>query len=270
MKKIKKNNPILIWLVIFGLLFFLHSVGALRPIENLFLNLVEPTSGRLYRLGNIFNNSYKDRESQTSLAARVEELTKEVARLKVINSQQEELVEENLKLKNQLNFLNDNSYQSVVAAVIARESLAGETEMGQDLLVNKGIKDGVIIGQGVINEEGLIVGKVIEVKETSAKICLTTSSECKLAASIQNETRTQGITDGDLGLTIKMNYVPQMEKISIGDTVITSGLGGKIPRGLVIGQVIEIRNESNEVWQDATIEPLVNLNNLTFVTIIIS
>lgn len=270
MKKIKKNNPILIFLVVFGLLLFFHSLGVLRPLENFFLNLTEPVSSRFYHWGNIFSRSYNDRESQASLATQVEELTKEIARLNVINSQQKELVEENSKLKEQLNFLNVNNYKAVVAAVIARESLVGETESGQDLLINKGAKDGIIIGQGVVSEEGLIIGKVIEVKETSAKICLTTSSECKLAAAIQNETRTQGITDGDLGLTIKMNYVPQMEKISVGDTVITSGLGGKIPRGLVIGKIIEVRNESNEVWQDATIEPLVNLNNLTFVTIIIS
>ena len=99
---------------------------------------------------------------------------------------------------------------------------------------------------------------------------MTTSPGCKLAAAIQNQTKAQGITDGDLGLTIKMNYIPQLEKISLGDTVITSGLGDKIPRGLVIGKVIEVVSESNEVWQGATIEPLVNLNTLTVVTVIIS
>ncbi len=269
MKRIKKNNPILIFLVVFGLLVFLHGVGVLRPLENVILNWVKPVNGQFYQWGNMFSRSYTDRETQATLSARVSELTNEVAALTVANSQQKEVLNENEKLRNLLKFVSDNKYKSVAAAVIARESITEETENGQDLIINKGTSDGVAIGQGVVSEEGVIIGKVIEAKETSAKICLTTSPECKLAAAIQNQVQTQGITDGDLGLTIKMNYIPQLEKIAPGDTVISSGLGGSIPRGLVIGKIIEVRNESNEVWQDATIEPLVNLNNLTVVAVII-
>ena len=268
MKKIAKNNPIFIALVVFGLLVFLHSLGALRPLENFLGHALKPVNENFYRLGNSFRRSYQNSADQNSLKAQVEALSKEVARLEVENSRQKELVAENAKLRSQLKFLSDNNFKAVAAAVIAREALAEGSEEGQDLIINKGSRDGLIVGQGVVSEEGLIIGKVIEVKETSAKICLTTSPECKLAAAIQNQTKTQGITDGDLGLTIKMNYIPQLEKIAVGDTVITSGLGGKIPRGLVIGKIIAVRNESNEVWQDATIEPLVNLNNLTVVTVI--
>ncbi len=269
MRKIKKNNPVLIALVVFGLLVFLHGVGVLRPLENFFVGAVKPVAERFYGLGNFFRHSYQDKETQASLKIKVDALTQEVARLVVANSKQQELVEENTKLRSQLKFLNDNNFKAVAAAVVARESLVEGAEEGRDLIINKGVKDGLALGQGVVSEEGLIIGKIIEVKETSAKICLTTSPECQLAAAVQNQTKTQGITDGDLGLTIKMNYIPQLEKISVGDTVITSGLGGKIPRGLVIGKITEVRNESNEVWQDATIEPLVNLSNLTVVTVII-
>ena len=270
MKKIKKNNPVFISLVVFGLLVFLHSVGVLRPLENLLINSAKPLGGRFYSWGNNLAQYTQKSEEQANLNFQIAELKKEVARLTVINSGQKELVEENSKLRSQLKFLNDNNFKAVAAAVIARESLVDGTEEGQDLIVNKGTKNGVLVGQGVVSEEGLIIGKVIEAKETAAKICLTTSPGCKLAAAIQNQTKAQGITDGDLGLTIKMNYIPQLEKISVGDTVITSGLGDKIPRGLVIGKVIDVLSESNEVWQSATIEPLVNLNSLTVVTVIIS
>jgi len=269
MRRFKKNSPILIFLVVFGLLVFLHGVGALRPLENFFLNITKPISGQFYQWGNIFSRSYKNRESQASLQAKVDELTKEVAALTVANSQEKEIIDENTKLRSQLKFLNDNNFKAVAVAVVARESLTESTEEGQDLIINKGTNSGIQVGQGVVSEEGIIVGKIIEAKETSARVCLTTTPECKLAAAVQNQNKTQGVTDGDMGLTIKMSYIPQLEKIAPGDTVITSGLGGSIPRGLVVGKVIEVRNESNEVWQDATIEPLVNLNNLTVVTVII-
>jgi rod shape-determining protein MreC len=78
-----------------------------------------------------------------------------------------------------------------------------------------------------------------------------------------------GITEGDLGLTIKMNFIPQSDTINLDDTVITSGLGGNIPRGLVIGKVSQVNNRSNEIWQDVSIEPLINLNSLTIVSVLI-
>jgi rod shape-determining protein MreC len=70
-------------------------------------------------------------------------------------------------------------------------------------------------------------------------------------------------------MTIKMNYIPQLEKISPGDMVISSGLERSIPRGLLIGKVTQVHNTSNGVWQTATIEPISNLDKLTIVSIII-
>ena len=63
--------------------------------------------------------------------------------------------------------------------------------------------------------------------------------------------------------------IPQSEKVSLDDIVITSGLGENIPRGLVVGKVILVNSESNEIWQSATIEPLANFDNLTLVSVIL-
>lgn len=264
--KIKKNNPIVIFLVVGGLLLFLHGVGILRPVENFLLFLIKPLSSRLYNWGASFNRSYNEKRSKENLNAQIDELTKEAARLTVANSHCQEIVEENRKLRDTLQFLGDNNFQAVVAGVIAKEAAA---EDSRDLIINRGSQDGLRVGLGVVSENGVIVGQIVETKDATAKICLTTSPGCRVAAALQNQSKTQGLTDGDLGLTIKMNYIPQLEKVTVGDTVITSGLGGNIPRSLIIGKVTQVRNESNEVWQEATIEPLINLNNLTVVSVII-
>jgi len=269
MVKLKRNKPFLIFIVIFGLLFFLHSLRVLRPAENFLLYLIRPLSSRLYSLGNSFDRSYSERRDQTDLNAKIASLTSEVARLTVDKAAWQEVNEENQKLRQQLNFLNANNFKAVTANVLAKEATAAVGEQSQDLLIDKGSQDGLRLGLGVISEEGVIVGKIMAVKETSAKICLTTSPGCKLPAAIQNQNKTQGLTDGNLGLTIKMSYIPQLEKISPDDIVVTSGLGGNIPRGLVIGKISQVKNESNEVWQEATIESLVNLNNLTVVAVVI-
>ena len=269
MIKIKKNNPLLGFIVVFGLLIFLHGLGALRPVENLLLTMVKPLSGRFYAWGTAFNHSYSGKQQVSDLQARVDYLSAEVARLTVDNSHCQEIEVENKKLRDQLNFVSNQKCQTVLANIIAQDTIAEAGDFGQNLVIAKGTKNGIHPGYGVTNESGIVVGKVLEAGETTARICLTTSPGCKLAAAVENENKTQGITDGDLGLTIKMNYIPQSEKIAAGNTVITSGLGGGIPRGLVIGRVTQVTSESNEVWQAATIEPIINLNNLTIVSVVI-
>jgi len=266
MVRIKKNNPIISFLIIAAALFFLHLTGLLRPIENFLSYLVRPIAGRFYNFSSDIKSSYNANNNPEELGAKVERLTKEAAILTIANSRRLEIEEENRKLRETLKFAGTGSSRLVVASVIAKEA-ATEDNLG--LIINRGAKDGLIAGLAVVSEEGLIVGKVLETKDTTAKICLTTNRNCQLAAAIQNSDKTQGITDGDLGLTIKMSYIPQLEKIAPGDIVITSGLGEHIARGLVIGRVSQVKNESNEVWQEATIEPLIDLDNLTIVSVII-
>jgi len=223
MKFFRQKNPILIFLAVLAALIFLHSLGLLRPLENFIIKISQPAAKKLYHFSSFFERSADNNDAE-SLLIKIDELTKEVAALTVINSAQKELVEENKKLRSQLNFLSVNNYQAVAAEVVSRESLLEGVEEGRDLIINRGYSDGLSIGQGVVSEEGLIIGKIIDVKESSAKVCLTTSSGCKLAATIQNQTRTQGLTDGNLGLTVRMDYIPQIDKLLPGDIVITSGL----------------------------------------------
>lgn len=269
MKGNRQKNWLFVTLGAAALIIILGLVGVFQPLERILVDSSESSGSWLYNLGSRFRRSYNTRLSQEELAVRLEALQKEVARLTVENSRQKEVTMENDKLRRQLDFLETHDFQAIAAEVVSRESLVEGVEGSQDLIIDKGRSSGIMIGQAVVSEEGLIVGKVVEAKDASAKICLTTSPECKLAAAVQNENRTQGISDGDLGLTIKMEYIPQLEKIAVGDTVITSGLGDRIPRGLLIGKIIEVRSESNEVWQEATIEPLVNLDSLTVVSVII-
>ncbi|MFA5155622.1 MAG: rod shape-determining protein MreC [Patescibacteria group bacterium] len=266
MIKIKKNHPVLIFAVAAGLLFFLHSFGLSRPVENLFWAAVKPLSGRLYAWGESFSHFYRANQNQGDLSSQVDRLNREIAGLTVANSQCREIEAENRKLRSALQFGAAASFRTVVANVIAKEAAA---EDSRGLIIDRGTNDGLRPDLGVISEDGTLVGKVVEAKAATAKVCLTTSPDCQLAATLQNQERTQGLTDGDLGLTIKMSYIPQLEKIAPGDPVITSGLGGDIPRGLLIGRVTKVYNASNEVWQEATIEAPVNFDNLTIVSVVI-
>lgn len=262
----KKHNPVIITLAVAALLLFLHWIGFLRGPENLLFSLVQPSAGRLYNWSTSLSRSFYENQEVDVLQEEISSLKKQLAEMTFANSKFQETVEENNKLKKIIKFQEDNQIQAVTASIIAKEAAS---EDSHDLVINRGAWDGVSNGLGVVSEEGLIVGKVIETKDRSARICLVTSPNCRLAAAVQNQNKTQGLTDGDLGLTIRMSYISQLEEISPADLVITSGLDGNIPRGLVIGRVVRVINEGNEVWQEATIEPLLDLNSLTIVSVII-
>lgn len=257
------------WAVILVLVFFLHFIKVLAPLENLAISTIKPMARFFYGSGSSIKHSYEDNQQQKDLFSKVDLLEKEVAKLTVENAKFKELEQDNIKLRNQLNFLSANKYKNVLANVISQNLVFDIKEGDQDIVIDRGSRDGIKEGVGVVDENGVIIGKISEVRDHLSKVCLSTNRNCKFAATIQNQDRTMGITEGDLGLTIKMNYIPQSEKISIGDTIITSGLGGNISRGLVIGKVSQVNNRSNEIWQDVNIEPLFNLSTLTIVTVLI-
>ena len=149
-------------------------------------------------------------------------------------------------------------------------------EGNQSVVIDKGFRDGLVPGLAVVSStalgtssQGVIIGKIINIKEQIAEVYLVTNRNSKLAASILGENKTSGIASGELGLTIKMDFIPQTENIKAGDIVATSGLEPSIPRGLVIGRVTKVNKENNEVWQTAVIEPLVSLNALSIVSILL-
>lgn len=257
------------WLVAILLILIFHWVGLPRPVENYLSKLISPVGHSLHNMGSWFKGDSYDDLSFENLETKLEQSENDLALAIIDQTKLKLLTEENDKLRQQLNFIDNNHYEAVSANIVSRQNLFNVADDAQDIILDKGIRDGLRPGLGVINESGIIIGKIVEVKDYGARACLTTGSDCQLAAALLNDSQTIGLSEGELGLTIKMNFIPQMEAISANDILITSGLGDDIPRGLVIGRVSQVNNQSNEIWQDVTIEPLASLHNLTVVSVII-
>jgi rod shape-determining protein MreC len=192
----------------------------------------------------------------------------QINKLIVANTNLKMVDEENNILREQLGFFAKNKYKHILSNVIFRGDIADISGQTETIIIDKGSRDGLSPGLPVLSSEGIIVGKIAAVKDNIAEVYLTNNPKCKLAATILSQTNTTGIAEGELGLTIKMNFIPQNINIAKNNTVITSGLEKFIPRGLVIGNVIDVYKENNELWQTATIEPLVNGDDLIIVSII--
>jgi rod shape-determining protein MreC len=266
----KLNTKKYTWIIaVVVLLIFLHFTKILVPVESIIVRIFNPVLSSLHSASSYLRITYSEQTDKRDLLNTVKQLEIEVNNLTVENARLKALEEENQILREYLKFSKEGRVSFILGNIIAREG-PDSNNLNQDIIIDKGREDGIEVGLGVVSGEGTIIGNVVGVKDNLSKICLITSRNCKLAATIQNIDKTSGIVSGELGLTIKMEFIPQTERVSVGDSIITSGLEENIPRGLVIGKVTEVNKESNELWQSATIEPLVDLDNLIIVSVLLS
>jgi rod shape-determining protein MreC len=112
-----------------------------------------------------------------------------------------------------------------------------------------------------------VVGRVVEVTPTSAKIQLITDPVSAAGGLIQR-TRVTGIVSGNLGAGLKVRYLPLLADVVVGDEVITSGMGGVFPKGVPLGRVTAVERRSGALFQEATLAPKVDLARLEEVLIL--
>lgn len=252
-----------------GLLVFLNFLGWLDWAESGAGKVLDPVLNRFYGLSSGIRNAYErqiDKEdwagTKRRLEAEINRLTEENAKLKITE-------EENKLLREHLRFLTKNDYQYLIGNVIAKGSITESVGVSDSIVIDRGEEDGLRAGLPVLSSQGILIGKIAEVKTSIATVDLTNSKRCKTAATVLNSDKTSGITEGELGLTINMNFIPQNTVINIGDLVVTSGLEENIPRGLVIGKVAEVKKENNALWQQAVIEPLSGINESIIVSVLL-
>ena len=267
MLKTKPKKRIFLFVAVAALLVFLYQVRALGPAESLVGYILNPFFSGFHSAGVAIRDTYNEKLSKDQLVSLVSELQSENQRLIAETSNLKILEKENNELREYLNFLEARQFKYVMASIISRGEL---NEADTVMVIDKGENDGIKKGQAAVNSQGIVVGKVASVKGEIAEIYLITNKDCRLAASIQNENKTAGIVEGELGLSAKMNLIPQTEDIQKDDIIITSGLEGDIPKGLPIGKVERVEKENNDIWQSAVLEPLVDFDELTFLSIIVS
>jgi len=245
----------------------LHFTNLLRPFENIIIKTLNPALAGLYSIGSDIRIFYKQQTDKRNLSNEIQQLKIKNNKLIQENIQLKILKDENRILRNYLNFLSKNQLNYTLSNIISRSNFLTANE--KQYIIDKGESHGLKKGLVVLNSEGIIIGKITKTNKNSSEICLTTDKDCKFAATIQNNSRTAGITFGELNLTIKMDFIPQTEELKLNDAVITSGLEENIPRGLIIGKIAQIYQEDNDVWQSANIEPLIDVENLKIVSILL-
>lgn len=263
------KRPIITLLVLGGLiagLVFFGQSNSFAWLGRIFRSALNPVATVIYRLGSSFKS--EEAISLEELKNKVEVLTTENQRLLVDNTRLLTLEDENRRLRDYLVFAQSRQLSLQMAEVISRGLAEDSWQKQRVITLNQGSDQGVKIGLPIVSSEGVLLGKIIAVKNNLAEACLLYSSDCRLAVGLAGQGKTIGLAQGDLGLNITIEFIPQDQAISEGQIIVTSGLEADMPPGLLIGKVSKVIKQNNELWQSAIIEPAADFEDLRFVAIL--
>ncbi len=199
-------------------------------------------------------------------------LLAEVERLRIENARNEATQHDNDLLTGLLQLKAGLEHKTIAATVIARES----SEFRRMVVLDRGTNDGIAVGDVAIVAGSALAGRVTEVGPDSAKVILLTDGEFKVIGQLSTTAAT-GEVVGQLGAgVLVMRQIDSSETVTVGDEVVTAGieLGGGVrspyPKGLLLGQVIDVRRDANDVVQTAYLQPAADLDRLEYVLVITS
>lgn len=266
-----RNRPLYIAvLVAFIFLgFALDQVGYLSPVRTLVQTALAPLQGLVSTTAQDVALLTEQTQDLQVLQARNAELEALANNLMVENVRLREVERENLLLRQLLNYTRSNpqfNYQT--SSVIARGTGVDPTNLLYYVYVDVGVRDGIAENMPVITDRGL-VGRVTAVGPRSAQVLMLIDPASAVNAMIQNS-RVIGLVRGNIDGTLVMERIPPNEEVNPGDIVLTSGLGGNFPDKLVIGQVTEIIQRDQDMFQTARIRPTVDFVKLEKMLIITS
>jgi rod shape-determining protein MreC len=270
----RNRTPLIFVLLLLGMaLLILHQIGILQPLEDLAFSLLQPLFGGATRARSSAADLAGNLEDPNVLRARVIDLQNQVDALKTQAARLRELEQENTLLRQQLGYKQANPDFDLTGAGILQRNPDLARVIAQDpssliyfLVVDQGSADGVKVGMPIVTPQGL-AGRVVATGTHWAKVLLIIDPSSSVNAVVQS-TRATGVVQGTANGQLVIKYVPQGEAIKEGDLILTSGLGGNFPKRLLIGQVTQVRKRDIELFQEADIQPSVDLTRLEFVLIL--
>lgn len=221
------------------------------PLVSAVHNALRPVSDVIFHAGQVRGLS----QENASLRLEVERLEAELGAFR----QQRVALDAAAALIGATSFEAD---QLLTAQVLLRDPAPGE----RTLLITRGSDDGVIQGQPVLGAGGTLVGLIATVEPTRSWVRLLIGTDSSVAVLVQSS-RVPGALEGS-GSGLTLEFIARSAKVVVGDVVVTSALGGRLPPGLLAGRVASVESHPQDLHARITVEPLSDLRRLEQVLIV--
>ena len=271
--KIFKNKlaviVILLSVCFLGLIGYSVQKDKMPMVENGVGSAINSVQGVVYKVSSKIKNSFGFILNIGNVKNENEELKKENEKLKFNATQNEILRKENDRLRGMLDFADAHDQYEYLGVDIT--SLSGNNFL-DGYVVNKGEKDGIKKGMIAIEGEGL-VGQVTSVGSNWSIIQSLCNENMAVAGYVLSTEESNGIVKGYKGnedkFLVEITGLSLDSEIKEGDTIVTSGLGERYPKGIEIGEVLEVYQDRAKVVKSAIVKPAVDFNKVEQLVIIV-
>jgi rod shape-determining protein MreC len=273
------SRPWLAWglLGVALVLLALSESGTLGPLESVLGYVVAPVErvmGSLVQDTNIFGRTTRDAQE---LQRQNEELRRANTTLVQENLRLREYQAETEELRRQLNFYQENPTYGLVGADVIEQGCmvypCGAV-IGRDtnpylgyLIINVGTRDGVAVGMPVVTGGAAMIGRIARTSPNLSFVQLVNDPASRVAAILQ-QSRITGILEGSEGGYLYMTDILPDEIVNEGETVISSSIGGLLPRGLILGQIESVSYQESELFQRALVRAAVDYRYIETVLVV--
>ena len=258
---------LLVALVLVSLALILLSQGRyLQPLESIAGQVFNPIQQAAHSVTSGVGSWVSSLGQGQELGEQNKQLRIALDRLTAENANLMALQRENEQLRSLLKFQTD---RPELSGVVAR-SIGGDPSGQMEIMtIDRGSKDGLADGMAVVSPGGIMVGQISAVKPERATVLLITDVGSSLPVVTQR-TQKPGILTGQWqkGGRLLVERIPRDADVVQGDILLTSGVGGTVPNGLIVGLVSNVRQSDVQMEKDAEANPLVDLQSLESVLVL--
>jgi rod shape-determining protein MreC len=259
------------------------ALGLVILLTLVVLNLPGETAARLkLAIGSLFLPLFGLASSSQQLAGQAtdalvprrellrqnEQLRREQQEFRLRLAQAEETARENVRLRQLLGWQGKSPWKLKLANVVLRDP----ANWWRTIQIDLGSRDALRADLPVLTPEGL-VGRVSSVSFDRSQVVLLGDPTCRVSALVENEARDTGIISSESagplgGSLVDLGYLSRGAMLRPGQTVITSGLGGIFPKGILVGKIVDVRPVDYGLYNQARVKLSANLSALEHVWVL--
>jgi len=259
-----------ILVIISTLLLLVSSMNFIFGVKNAGLSFFSGVRGGIYELSSLVSRTVLSIKELTNLRKEHADLLKQLDRYQELERSNAEIYQENIRLKEQLDFSKTLKYRRIPAQISGRDP----NNLFSALVINKGSMAGVSNDMTVVawqNGAQALVGKIIQTGALESLVMpifdVNSLVSCRFSVS-----RFEGIVEGQGSSenSLIMKFIPRRarDEINIGDIVVTSGMGGIYPAGINLGRVSSINILEYETTLEVDVLPMIDFSRLEYVFVI--
>jgi rod shape-determining protein MreC len=267
------NTSILVFailVIVSSVLLLLSTRDFIFGVKNAGLSVYSGIRGGIYELDSLITRTISSISELATLRQEHANLLQQLNRFEELERSNAEIIQENIRLREQLDFSKTLRYRRIPAQISGRDP----DNLFSAIVVNKGSFSGVSNNMSVVawqNGTQALVGKVIQTGFLESLV-MPIFDINSLVSSRLSVSRFEGIIEGqgNSEAPLLMRFVPRRarDEVNIGDVIISSGMGGIFPSGINIGRVSSVNILEYETTLEIEVVPMIDFSRLEYVFII--